>query len=43
MDINEISMKFDEIAGSTPLYDDFDEEEDYPDSTDSIGEPKTEL
>ena len=43
MDINEISMKFDEIAGSTPLYDDYDEEEDDPNNTDSIGESKTEL
>ena len=42
-DINEISTKFDELVGDTPLYDDYSEEEDDTDNRDSIGEPKTEL
>ena len=35
MDINEISMKFEEIAGKTPLYDYYNEEEDDLDNIDT--------
>ena len=43
MDINEITMKFEEFAGKTPFFDDYNEEEDDLDNRDFMGEPKNDL
>ncbi len=43
IDINEISMKFEQMMGDNPYYDGYDEEENDYDSRDAVGDPNPDV
>ena len=43
IDINEISMKFEQMMGDNPYYDGYDEEENDYDSRDVVGDPNPDV